>query len=227
MNSGGHLTQCAKVRKTAKSSQEDANISKSVSQIKQGRRCSWWFQPVEKYIYYSQSNTAIYSLNISRTHVWKNLLFSSFQHSFSQNFISSFSLDVFESSPVAACVELELLMDRSRWHVEWLRVKPINPISTTLPETLEKNITLENRPLEKEIPIGNHHFLGGRVVGVKTTHLKNISIPQSFSQLDPEKWWLEGRRSGFLVGQKAYFQGRTVKNQGCSQIKILYIYIYY
>ena len=29
------------------------------------------------------------------------------------------------------------------------------PFSSTLPET---NISPENRPLEKEIPIGNHHF---------------------------------------------------------------------
>jgi len=29
--------------------------------------------------------------------------------------------------------------------------------SITLPET---NIAPENRPLEKEIPIGNHHFQG-------------------------------------------------------------------
>ena len=30
-------------------------------------------------------------------------------------------------------------------------------VKDTLPET---NIAPENRPLEKEIPIGNHHFLG-------------------------------------------------------------------
>ena len=32
---------------------------------------------------------------------------------------------------------------------------------TTLPET---NISPENRPLEKEIPIGNHHFLGAKML---------------------------------------------------------------
>ena len=33
--------------------------------------------------------------------------------------------------------------------------------NTTLPET---NIAPENRPLEKEIPIGNHHVLGAMLV---------------------------------------------------------------
>ena len=31
----------------------------------------------------------------------------------------------------------------------------LSTLPTTLPET---NIAPENRPLEKEIPIGNHHF---------------------------------------------------------------------
>ncbi len=34
-------------------------------------------------------------------------------------------------------------------------------LSNTLPET---NIAPENRPLEKEIPIGNHHFLEAMLV---------------------------------------------------------------
>jgi len=38
----------------------------------------------------------------------------------------------------------------------WIDV-PLNVLIDTLPET---NIAAENRPLEKEIPIGNQHFRG-------------------------------------------------------------------
>ena len=42
------------------------------------------------------------------------------------------------------------------------RVSPIfQGFGFTLPET---NIAPENKPLEKEIPIGNHHFLGAMLV---------------------------------------------------------------
>ena len=34
-------------------------------------------------------------------------------------------------------------------------------LADTLPET---NVSPENRPLEKEIPIGSHHFLGAMLV---------------------------------------------------------------
>ena len=45
----------------------------------------------------------------------------------------------------------------------------------TLPET---NIAPENRPLEKEIPIGNHHFQV-RAVSFRegTFHPKTVGIP--------------------------------------------------
>ena len=47
-----------------------------------------------------------------------------------------------------------LFFFRKRWVIWWLAVS----LKGTLPETT--NIAPENRPLEKEIPIGNHHFQG-------------------------------------------------------------------
>ena len=45
----------------------------------------------------------------------------------------------------------KLKIENSRGFQRWCLVS----VGLTLPET---NIARENRPLEKEIPIGNHHF---------------------------------------------------------------------
>ena len=54
-----------------------------------------------------------------------------------------------------------------RW---WLAVS----LKGTLPETT--NIAPENRPLEKEIPIGNHHFQGRAVSFRECISFKNLYV---------------------------------------------------
>ena len=51
--------------------------------------------------------------------------------------------------PHEISVLIELTLGHLRYH--------LTDVSFTLPET---NIATENRPIEKEIPVGNHHFQG-------------------------------------------------------------------
>ena len=47
------------------------------------------------------------------------------------------------------------------------------------------------------------------------THILSKHTGRFDGEFTPDKWWLEGRRSGFLLGEKVTFEGRAVKLRGC------------
>ena len=73
---------------------------------------------------------------------------------------------------------------------------------STLPET---NIALENRPLEKEIPIGNHNFGGellvlGSVKSAGVLGIQNYTSKGVFFAMVWKSTFLIGGTSSFMVG---------------------------
>ena len=79
----------------------------------------------------------------------------------------------------------------------------------TLPET---NIAPENRPLEKEIPIGNHHFLGANmlVVGRVTTSVGGRTGSPYILQVIP--WQVQYLHDTRCTGTTSWGIGRLPRS---------------
>ena len=74
------------------------------------------------------------------------------------------------------------------WISEVSLIDLLKKIVYTLPET---NISPENRPLEKEIPVGNHHFLGAMLVSGRV-RTPETAMPPTFRRFNMEEKFFFG-----------------------------------